>query len=599
MRPPPAFQRAIVVAVCLVATASLVPPAMAAGSVSATVPRLRPIPVRPDARTPRDLGLLYRDLVPGVAGHRCPSSAFEIRRGPRVLGCTHGPDPAPRGVDVTTAVSVASLRARAAPTPRVGAIPCSGNGVAGDRVQVIYGHSGGKDRFKQIAPLIRTWAAEANAAYNASAAETGGTRQIRFVTSKGCVLSVRDVRFDASGIGSIYGTIDYLHRHGFRAKNRKYLVYMDTNLYCGVGELAYDDAPSSALNDNDNGTFPGMVARVDAGCWGYGAEMLNGSVEAHELTHTLGAVQRTAPRHSKAGHCVDEYDLMCYTDGGGVKMRWVCPFTHQQLLDCHHDDYFSTHAPKGSYLAKHWNAAKSSWLLPSAHPANDDLKKAQPVALGTGSYVGSVVKGSAQNGEPGIAGQPARRSIWYQLKTKSGARQLSLDTNGTKLDTVLGVYTGKAVGALTLVAENDDTADVPGQTWSSLSIPTDPSTRYWIKVDVKGGQVGPTYLHVAYGSSAVPVITDISPRSGPIGTVITVTFSSLPSGAAFATWVDGFDAAVTGFPPGQLQIKVPKTTADPYATPVRPGAAGPVVVQFYFDGAGYAISSQNFKITKA
>ena len=40
--------------------------------------------------------------------------------------------------------------------------------------------------------------------------------------------------------------------------------------------------------------FPGgyaQYARVDSGCWGYGDGANQHSVEAHELMHTLGAVQ--------------------------------------------------------------------------------------------------------------------------------------------------------------------------------------------------------------------------------------------------------------------------------------------------------------------
>ena len=39
------------------------------------------------------------------------------------------------------------------------------------------------------------------------------------------------------------------------------------------------------------------------------------SVALHEVTHTLGAVQNGAPHSSKAGHCTDEWDIMCYADG--------------------------------------------------------------------------------------------------------------------------------------------------------------------------------------------------------------------------------------------------------------------------------------------
>jgi hypothetical protein len=119
---------------------------------------------------------------------------------------------------------------------------------------------------------------------------------------------------------------------------------------CGLGELYADDRDSQ---DNYNNAGP-AYARVDAPCWGY--------AEAHELLHTLGAVQDSAPNSSGAGHCVDENDTMCYVDTSGTAMTNACPSFPSWQVDCSLDDYFNAAPPEAGYLATHWNVADSAFL---------------------------------------------------------------------------------------------------------------------------------------------------------------------------------------------------------------------------------------------
>ncbi|MBV8159447.1 MAG: hypothetical protein JO265_00840 [Acidimicrobiia bacterium] len=239
--------------------------------------------------------------------------------------------------------------------------PCYGDGSTGDRVQAIYAHPATvADRYSQLVPSIQQWAADVDAVFVRSAAETGGVRHVRFVTDSSCNISVIDVQLSSTGADSMANTVQELQQQGYTRSDRKYLVWMDATVYCGIAQVYDDDTLASTNLSNGASSVPGEVARVDSGCWGLSSS--NQSVEAHELMHTLGGVQTSAPHATKYNHCWDEYDRMCYDDGSGAVMQQMCPPSHENTFDCSHDDYFSTNPAAGSYLATHWNTANSSFL---------------------------------------------------------------------------------------------------------------------------------------------------------------------------------------------------------------------------------------------
>ena len=319
----------------------------------------------------RARGMVWDGLAPGRAENRC-QGGFEIRgRANDVLGCTHGPDPAPANVDVRVPVSTGTLAGTAAalPAPAPGpgtngnGIACTGDGTTGYRVEAIYATAGGTDRYGTVAPLIQTgYAPYVEWQYRMSAAETGGEVHVPFVTvpdgAGSCTLVVRKEVLSSTADDNFSNTINELKARGYNRADRRYMVWMDASVLCGIGQI-YRDSQAGQANAN-NGYYTAF-GRVDAGCWGYG--------EAHEMMHNLGGVQPDAPHATPNFHCRDENDEMCYDDDGSgpVVMQSVCSGRDGRLFDCNHDDYFLAGVPAaGSYLSTHWNTYNSRFLVRGA-----------------------------------------------------------------------------------------------------------------------------------------------------------------------------------------------------------------------------------------
>lgn len=312
----------------------------------------------------------------------CVDPAKPIRVGD-TIACAHA-DEAPPGVDVAERPSTADLQARegagaaayaaaqdlgvpatyAATTATDPSVPCDGDGTSGYRVQAMYVVEADKtNRYAALKSNLQLWAAGTDDVVNRSAALTGGVRHVRYVTEpggSGCVAKVLNVTVPAGSMASFGATISAVQALGYNVAGRKYLMWTDATALCGIASMYTNDTASQS-NPN-NGAYP-QYARIDSGCWGFGDGSTGHSVEAHELLHTFGGVQNTAPHATTAGHCWDESDTMCYADGGGHAMVQVCPTDREYFYDCNTDDYFSTYPDPGSYLDGHWNSADSRFLI--------------------------------------------------------------------------------------------------------------------------------------------------------------------------------------------------------------------------------------------
>ncbi|WIM94769.1 RICIN domain-containing protein [Actinoplanes oblitus] len=346
-----------------------------------------------------DQGLVYEGLKPAAANALCAGSYVLFEE-----TCTHGPDRAPTGLavgrDVAPVTAAAKLPSSVRVLPR-SAVPgdgeiarelggsaltpeapalipdpapgnadfvlgpdgvaCEGDGQSGKRVQALYLYTaGGASRYGKYVNSFRTWAGGVDAIFDASAGETGGSRHVRYLTTADCTVAVSEVELPAGSLDSFAATVKALGALGYNRTDRKYLMFADTNVYCGIGTYVDDQRPGRTNRNNAGPSY----ARVDSGCW-------SSAMAALELTHVFGAVLNGAPNGTGAGGCRDDFDLLCGADRANRAVRQACPKSHEVRLDCGHDDYFDTNPEPGSFLDTHWNVALSDFLLRS--DGGDDI----------------------------------------------------------------------------------------------------------------------------------------------------------------------------------------------------------------------------------
>ncbi len=147
---------------------------------------------------------------------------------------------------------------------------------------------------------------------------------------------------------------------------------------------------------------------------------------------------------------------------------------------------------------------------PGSPPANDDFSSPEPLSgrEARSSPSDANTNATKQVGEPDHAGNPGGGSIWYRW-TAPADGTAKIDTCNSGFDTLLAVYDGEGVGALTPVAANDDSAVCgPGSevlgTGSRITMAVRAGTTYRIAVDGYDGARGAVALLLRYSVDPTP-----------------------------------------------------------------------------------------------
>ena len=170
---------------------------------------------------------------------------------------------------------------------------------------------------------------------------------------------------------------------------------------------------------------------------------------------------------------------------------------------------------------------------PAAPPDNDNFSAAIVLRAATGSYFGANQEATKETGEPLHAGNAGGASVWYRWVAPSTG-VATFDTFGSGFDTVLAVYTGPSVDALTPVASNDDAL---GWKWTSQAgFPVSAGTTYYIAVDgYNDGTSGPAKGTFSLNWDLTPSTGVVQPNdnfasavslAGPAGSVAGSNFGA-------------------------------------------------------------------------
>lgn len=156
--------------------------------------------------------------------------------------------------------------------------------------------------------------------------------------------------------------------------------------------------------------------------------------------------------------------------------------------------------------------------------ANDRFVNAQVISGSTGSTAGSNTSANKEQGEPDHADNPGGSSIWYRW-TAPVTGPFSFNTFGSSFDTLLAVYTGSSVSALTVVASNDDYGS---NLTSEVGFTATVGTTYSIAVDGYDNETGTVTLNWL---AEVPPPNDLFVNAAPlIGSSGSITSSNIGAG---------------------------------------------------------------------
>jgi hypothetical protein len=148
--------------------------------------------------------------------------------------------------------------------------------------------------------------------------------------------------------------------------------------------------------------------------------------------------------------------------------------------------------------------------------AGDDFITALPISGEAATIVSSNVGMTKEPGEPNHAGNPGGKSIWWRW-TAPSSKQVTLTTAGTPFNTLLGVYTGNTVAALTKIASDSNSGGLTNR--SIVKFAATSGQTYFIAVDGLNAASGRLNLSLSAGGASTAIAASLGAQINLNGSV--------------------------------------------------------------------------------
>ena len=209
--------------------------------------------------------------------------------------------------------------------------------------------------------------------------------------------------------------------------------------------------------------------------------------------------------------------LAVYT-GSSVDQLSLVASNDDIVLDVNQQSSLSFNAVGGTlyYIAVDgYDGAVGTVVLNIDPPLNNAFTNCQVLSGLSGQTTGYNIGATKEPGEPDHNGDFGGHSVWYCWQAPATG-PVSFDTIGSDFDTLLAVYTGSAVNALTAVVSDNDSG---GNLTSRVSFNAANGQMYRIAIDGVQGATGDLNLHWVWNGTNHLTVHEISATS--MGLVLT------------------------------------------------------------------------------